>query len=378
MLSFNAVKEAVDVVVRAGRVPNIVGLQGIGKTELVREYALENGFEFAEVTCSLLQEGDLAMPFLNDGNMCYSVNSIIMELAEKCNTSGNWGILLLDELNRAGEKAQSELMNLVLQRRVVNYKLPDCIRIVVAMNPNSTMKGYENTTYSVFDSDSAIMGRVLTLNMKPSIGEWLEYGRRLKENGETMVHPLISSFLSRNSSLFVTKEIEGSVNNTPRGWSIISDVLYSWDSLKKSNSSLLLNLLNGALEEKTAGMLLQFIKENTKGFDYFSYAKQILSSKSTDEWGEVILKMNDAELNRVFKSMCSLCESGLNETYIENICKIVICATPELAYSWVQSLNKDYPDLYTTMLDSNEDFASCALNLMMDVKVTEVGGFNGK
>ena len=309
MLSFNAVKEAVDVVVRAGRVPNIVGLQGIGKTELVREYALENGFEFAEVTCSLLQEGDLAMPFLIDGNMCYSVNSIIMELAEKCNTSGNWGILLLDELNRAGEKAQSELMNLVLQRRVVNYKLPDCIRIVVAMNPNSTMKGYENTTYSVFDSDSAIMGRVLTLNMKPSIGEWLEYGRRLKENGETMVHPLISSFLSRNSSLFVTKEIEGSVNNTPRGWSIISDVLYSWDSLKKSNSSLLLNLLNGALEEKTAGMLLQFIKENTKGFDYFSYAKQILSSKSTDEWGEVILKMNDAELNRVFKSMCSLCES---------------------------------------------------------------------
>lgn len=379
MLSFKEVKEAVQVVVHSGHVPNIVGLQGIGKTELVREFAKENGYEFEEITCSLLQEGDLAMPYLGkDNSMLYSVNSIISNLEERCIKNDVDGILLLDELNRAGEKAQSELMNLVLQRRIVGYRLSEHIKIVVAMNPNSNMKGFENTNYSVYDSDSAIMGRVLTLNMNPSLTDWLTYGYQVLPSGKTMVHPLILDFLKRNSNLFLTPEIEGTVNNTPRGWKCASDVLYSWNLMKKTSKGLLLNLLMGTLEEKTAGNLLHFIEKHNKGIDYYAVANQVINSEYVTDWDPNFLNYNDAELNKVFKYMCDIANSDKSELHIENMCNLVMCATPELAYSWISLLQKDYEFLYTTMLEADEKFSGRALELMMDVNVTEVGGFRGK
>lgn len=85
-------------------------------------------------------------------------------------------------------------MNLVLQRRVVNYTLPENARIILAMNPNSEMEGYGNTNYSVAFSDNAILGRVVCLDMTPSLVEWLDYANRVGDNGKTVVHKSVSSF----------------------------------------------------------------------------------------------------------------------------------------------------------------------------------------
>ena len=86
-LSFTNVKVAMDVVLQSGHVPNIIGLQGIGKSDLVREYVNDKGYAFKEITCSLVQEGDMAMPYISkmeDGReVHYAINTIITSLQDE-------------------------------------------------------------------------------------------------------------------------------------------------------------------------------------------------------------------------------------------------------------------------------------------------------
>ena len=92
----------------------------------------------------------------------------------------------MDEFNRGSSQVQSEMMNLVLQREIVGYKLDKNLMIVLAMNPSSEMEGFENTEYTVSFSDSAILGRVCSLVLNPVLGDWLAYGKT-NENGRGLL-----------------------------------------------------------------------------------------------------------------------------------------------------------------------------------------------
>lgn len=374
MLSFQDTKKAVDLVIKSGHVPNIVGLQGIGKTDLVKEYAQENGYAFEEITCSLLQEGDLAMPYLDGSkNLQYSVNSLIEGLVS--NSNGRMGILFLDEINRASEKVQSELMNLVLQRRIVGYVLPDNICVVCAMNPNSSMKGYENTDYSVSFSDAAILGRIVTLDMQPNLGEWLQYGLRTREDGESIIHKSVREFLTQNPALFTTKESEGKLNNTPRGWQRASDVVYQYSKLGYTNDTLLLNILQGTLEETSASRFLRFFKTNRKTIDYYKVARETLGIEDEAHWNPVLFDMNDAELSRVFRAMCEI--TSCSEEELATICRFVMIASSDLAFSLVTALDNQYKRVYNELIEQDQ-FADFVIDILAEIKNTEVGEFHGK
>lgn len=80
-LSFKNMKLAIDVVLKADKVSCIIGLQGVGKSDLVRGYAKEQGCVYRELTCSLLQEGDLATPYINSlKDVSYAISNIITSL----------------------------------------------------------------------------------------------------------------------------------------------------------------------------------------------------------------------------------------------------------------------------------------------------------
>lgn len=373
MLSFQSTKRAVDLIVKSGHVPNIIGLQGIGKTDLVREFAKEKGYAFEEITCSLLQEGDLAMPYLDGSKkLQYSINTVIEDLVDRAGSG--IGILLLDELNRAGEKVQSELMNLVLQRRVVGYVLPKNIKIVIAMNPNSSMKGYESTDYSVSFSDAAIMGRFISINMCPSLGDWLSYGERLVD-GRSMIHPIVRGFLSQNSELFLTKEKEGIINNTPRGWSAVSDLIYEYETFGYKDDSWLLSILQGTIEESSAKRFVKYMRSYRVKIDYYKIARETLGVEDESNWNPALFTMNDAELNKVFKAMCEVVDNS--EEQLNVLCKFILVATQDLAYSWVTLLNSDFRGLYDRLL-AKDSFADYVIEILADIKNTEVGEFHGK
>lgn len=370
-LSFNNMKTAVKLVVKSGHVPNIVGLQGIGKSDLVREFAKENGYAFAEVTCSLIQEGDLAMPYIStnasgEKEVCYAINKIITNL-EKAGQGKEYAILFLDEFNRASTPSiQSELMNLVLQREVVGHKLAENVRVILAMNPSSEMEGYANTDYSVSFSDNAIMGRVVSLDLRPNLSEWLNYGSK-ELNGKTLIHPIVRGYLSSNNEEFITKEDVGHVNNTPRGWLRVSDILYIYEEEGINSIPLLKNLVSGTLAKISADRFCAFYKQNKSAIDYNKLALSTLNAPSYRQWDKLLFEINDAELDKVFKIMLDCLGGDITEVQKANISKFIVSTPEELMYSWVTFIERNYSWLYTILLEDDE-FSDIVVGLLVNIK----------
>lgn len=378
-LSFNAMKVALSVALEANQVPNIVGLQGIGKSDLVREYCKENNYFFTEITCSLIQEGDLAMPYLKEGgkSVGYSINSIIKSL-EEMSPKYKYVVLFLDEFNRATEQAQSELMNLVLQRRVVNYNLPENARLILAMNPNSDMEGYEDTRYSVSLSDSAIMGRIVNLNLEPSLDDWLSYAGRKDEYGKTIIHKSVSSFLCNYKSLFITEEKQGAVNNTPRGWSRASDLIYSFEKLNISNDSILRNLLSGTLDSNVVSIFFEYYKDNREGLNYHEIALSLLKGEPYN-----IEELGTSALSDVFDFMCDIIVSNnvkidkeLAKTVLRGYLKFV---PRELCHALISRLERSYKDLFFDVVEDSS-FAEYVVTSTLSKNSSKKKGsaFHGK
>jgi hypothetical protein len=87
-------------------------------------------------------------------------------------TSG-YGILHLDELNRARKDVRDAAFELVWERKLGKYKLPDGWIIVCSVNPPSDK-------YIVHELDAAMVARYLHIRFTPEVDEWHEYAARQK------------------------------------------------------------------------------------------------------------------------------------------------------------------------------------------------------
>ena len=377
MLSFKKVKMAIDVVVRAGHVPNIIGLQGIGKSDLVREYAREKGYAFKEITCSLLQEGDLAMPYLSrktdgDTEVAYSINNIITDLCKE-SVGKEFGILFLDEFNRASSQCQSELMNIVLQREILGFRLADNIRVILAMNPSSDMDGFADTDYSVSFSDAAMLGRVCSIVMQPNVSDWIDYGS-VVSGGRSRVHSSVLGFLGTNPKFFTSKEVQGKVNASPRGWSRLSDLLYSYEDSGLSDDTILINMLKGTMDSAIVDLFFNYYKTHKSTYkNYVAIARSILNGKEINLAG-----YSNLELKTIFESICSACNTN-SDVEVNNVAWFLENVNFEIAWSLINYLENSNPELYNKLLDI-KDFSAYVMSVLSKANsaVSSVSGVRKK
>ena len=80
------------------------------------------------------------------------------------------GILHLDELNRARQDVRDAAFELVLERRLGNYVLPDNWIVVSSCNPPSE-------EYSVHTLDEATRARFCHILFCPELDEWIQYAK---------------------------------------------------------------------------------------------------------------------------------------------------------------------------------------------------------
>ena len=106
----------------------IWGGPGIGKSALVRQVAAQAGLPLRDIRALLLDPVDLrGLPFLgSDGRAKWA--------APECLPQDGCGILFLDELNAAPAMVQAACYQLVLDRKLGEYSLPDGWAIVAAGN----------------------------------------------------------------------------------------------------------------------------------------------------------------------------------------------------------------------------------------------------
>lgn len=144
------------------------GLHGIGKSQVVKQFAEENGMQFIDRRLSQIESGDLlGLPDVSGEVTRYKLpNWLPTDPKSK-------GILFLDELNRARRDVLQGVFQLVLDRQLGDYTLPKGWVVVSAVNPNTD--DYDVT--NVFDA--ALMDRFLHVKLVPTTEEFFAYGRAM-------------------------------------------------------------------------------------------------------------------------------------------------------------------------------------------------------
>jgi len=184
------------------------GVPGVGKSSIVKQVAASLDMDVTDVRLSLLAPTDFLLPFPNKEDK--SIELYYPKFFPK----GGRGIFLLDEINGASTMVQGQAYQLVLDRKLGTYKLPDGWAIVAAGNRMMD----RGVTYKM---PAPLSNRLLHLEIEPDLNAWKDWA--FKNNIDTSV---ISFLNSQPQYLYLmpdTPEIKAFPS--PRSWEMASKIM---------------------------------------------------------------------------------------------------------------------------------------------------------
>lgn len=234
----------------------IWGKAGIGKTQLVKDYAKNNGYDFAYIAPAQFEEmGDFhGIPHVVNGKTVYNQPLWVPE------DNGKPGILLIDDFNRADDRILRGLMQLFQNHGMMSWKLPAKWKIICTANP-------EDADYSVTTLDDAMLTRMMHISLKFEPKEWAEWALKnmVDERGVNFV-------------LTYPEIIDGKLTN-PRSITSFFYHIKNIVDLKKS-SEFIFQLATSLLDKETASSFIAFLNDE---LDIIISPEEILNSKKITE-----------------------------------------------------------------------------------------------
>ena len=216
------------------------GPPGIGKSELVAGIAEDLGGLMIDIRLSQMEPTDLrGIPFYNkdNGKMDWAPP---IELPDE-ETASQYPIVVLfmDEMNSAPPATQAAAYQLILNRRVGKYVLPDNVVMVAAGNRDSD----KGVTYRM---PSPLANRFVHLEMRVDFDSWQTWAVNNR------IHKDVVGYLSfAKGDLFdFDPRSAGRSFATPRSWTFVSELL------DEDNDAGLTDLVAGAVGE---GMAVKFM-----------------------------------------------------------------------------------------------------------------------
>lgn len=214
------------------------GPPGIGKSAIVRSVAAAAGLPVIDLRASLLDPTDLrGIPVVKAGRAEWCPPSFLPRPADPP------GVLFLDEINAAPPLVQASLYQLVLDRRVGEYVLPQGWWIVAAGNR-------QQDRAVTFRMSSALANRFVHITLEPDVDDWRTWAIA------TGLDPLVVSFIGFRPALLRQEPGQEAAYATPRSWEMLSDVLRSFGGPKGCA-----DLVPGIVGEGPAREFASFIKQ---------------------------------------------------------------------------------------------------------------------
>lgn len=206
-MSLQNTKEILKYCFSAKICPFLLGPPGIGKSQIVRELAAEQGREIIDLRLSLLNPVDLrGIPVAKDGVTSWMAPSFLPR-------GDSNAILFLDEINSAPPAVQSAAYQLILDRRCGEYILPQNVDIVAAGNRTQDKA-------LVYEMSSALKNRMMILEVSADIDSWKTWAT--KNN----ISDRVISFLSFRPEYLHKFDSTFSGNfPSPRSWERVSKIL---------------------------------------------------------------------------------------------------------------------------------------------------------
>jgi hypothetical protein len=217
------------------------GPPGIGKSAIVKQIGEERNIEVIDLRLTLLDPTDLrGLPIIK-GESAEWAPPVFLPREGR-------GILFLDELNAAPPSIQASAYQLILDRRVGEYVLPEGWTIVAAGNR-------EADRAVTFRMPTPLRNRFLHLDIEPNLEDWKTWAIK---NG---IEPMIIGFLNYRPGLLFTFDSISSDHAfaTPRSWEYASSILSS-----KLDDELLRLALAGVIGEGPATEFWAFLELSKK------------------------------------------------------------------------------------------------------------------
>lgn len=257
------------------------GGPGIGKSDIIKQLGAELEANVIDIRLSLWEPTDIkGIPYFdsNTGTMVWAPPSELP--TEEYAAHFKSVILFLDEMNSAAPAVQAAAYQLILNRRVGTYKLPDNVVIVAAGNRESD----KGVTYRM---PAPLSNRFVHLEMTIDWDDYFEWAT------ENRIHRDVVGFLSFSKKDLHDFDPKASSRAfaTPRSWGFVSELLDDDDT----DISTLTDLVSGAIGE---GLAIKFMAHR-KFASKLPNPVDILAGKVT--------KMGSSEISAMYSLSVGLC-----------------------------------------------------------------------
>lgn len=251
------IASAIETLITVKQPAFIWGAPGVGKSQIVAQLAAKHGLKLVDIRAVLLDPVDLrGIPRIDDeGKTAWCAPSFLP-------TEGS-GILFLDELNTAPPLVQAACYQLILDRKLGEYELPEGWSIIAAGNRESD----KAVTHRM---PSALANRMVHLDFEADLDDWLLWA----DNNEVV--PSLKAFLRFRPTLLHAFDPKKNAKAfpSPRSWEFVSTIL----AAKPSNNTIRA-LITGAVGEGAATEYLAFLT----ACDQLPSVEEVLASPDTIE-----------------------------------------------------------------------------------------------
>lgn len=231
--------EVLDICYKVKHAALILGAPGIGKSTIIKQWCEHNQFNLVTRTLGNLQPGDLSIPDINGDTLTWKIADWLVNIDKEKPT-----IFFFDELMSADEAVRTQIYQLVLDRRLGGYILPDNAYVVAAGNR-------VEDDLSVHQIGKALADRFNIIHLEPSVEKWISWG--VKNN----IHPCVLSFITAHPNYLILEDNdEYLIQPSPRSWNRVSEILQEVPDIEDVN-----NFIQGYIGESITTAFILYFRE---------------------------------------------------------------------------------------------------------------------
>jgi|TARA_R100000544_G_scaffold4740_1_gene1829 hypothetical protein len=201
-------KSKLETLISINKPAFIWGASGIGKSEIISKVAEKLDYNLIDVRVSLLDPVDLrGVPSVENGVTKWNPPIFLPQENDK------QSILFLDELPHGSPSVQNALFQLIRDRRIGEYKLPDSTIILAAGNRVSDRVGANKI-------NGALANRFSHLHLEADVNDWVKWGM-----SEGSIDPNVIAFIRYRPELLFDFDKDSVAWASPRTWESVSDIV---------------------------------------------------------------------------------------------------------------------------------------------------------
>jgi hypothetical protein len=253
-MKITKIKSLLGVLHKSSDHMHMVGPHGIGKSEIVKQWAEENNYHIETLQLTVMDTSDLiGMPMIEDTEFGATTSFAKPEWIHrihKANKDGKHCVVFFDELGRASHEIRQAALQMVLEGKIAEHSLGELDGLkslcVVADNPSDL--------YDTADFDMALEDRFFSVDVEADAKAWLKYAK--SKNVMTVITDYIAEHPEK---LHWMPADDGSEKGpTPRAWKKLSD------AMQEANESLWGILINGKIGKTTGANFRSFLRQYNK------------------------------------------------------------------------------------------------------------------